>query len=845
MRMILKKTIPHAIALFIFLALTAIYFYPSVFEGKVIQQSDSIQATGMAQELKEYYEEEGGSSAWTGSMFSGMPSYHIFIFGKPQNWLTYLEKPFKALDYLGGSMVLVALICFYILMCVMGVKRWLAIAGSIAYAFASYNLIIIAVGHITKMYVIAYMPLTLAGMFLLFRRKWLWGSVLFALGVCLSFMNSHLQITYYLALLCLIILAGYLVAELGKKEYSVVAKVLGIMAISLVLAITVNTGSLYSNYEMAQESLRGKSELTSVSTGSDEKVSSGLDMDYAFMWSYGKGELLTLMIPYAYGGASGEKLGPDSRFYKTYKGLVGQVGRDIAAPTYWGDQPGTSGPVYFGALICFLFVLGMFVIRNPIKWWLLGASVFFILLSLGRNLLWFNEFFFHYLPMYNKFRVPAMALVIPGLIFPLVGFWGIKEFLSGKIEKVRMKRYLIISTVLTGGICLLVWLLPGLFLNFTSPADAQYNQWPPQLMDALIADRRSMASSDAFRSLAFILLGSGLLFYFLFSENRERSVTLIGVAMVLLVSADMWPVAKRYLNNGHFSIQKIHDSFRKTAADEYIQKDTDPSYRVLNLSVSTFQDASTSYFHKSVGGYHAAKLGRYQELIDHRLQGEVNELRSLFRNIRSSEELQNIMQNKDIFRNTFTLNMLNTRYVIFNPDYPPLVNPYAFGNGWFVRELDIVENADQEIAALNTIDPLVTAVVDRRFEGLTATPDTTRLSNATLVMESYKPNRLLYRSEAERDQVALFSEVYYPHGWKAFIDGKRVEHYRADWLLRALNVPAGKHAIEFRFEPDNYINLTKLASITSLLLLLAFAALIAYSLWSSVKKGGSKMVEEE
>jgi len=835
MKSILKKSVPHIIAIALFLVLTCIYFSPSIFDGKTIQQGDTIQATGMSQEIHDYWEKEKGTSAWTGSMFSGMPSYHIYVHGNPPNFLNYLERFVRQIDYLGGGMILIALICFYILMCVIGVKRWLAIAGSIAFAFASFNLISIAAGHVTKVYVMAFMPLTIAGLFLLFQRKWLWGSIVLTIGICFSIMNNHLQITYYLALLCVILALGFLFIELRKKEYSDLLKAFCIAIACIVVAVLPDLGNLYANYESSLESTRGPSELTSGTDETATKASDGLDIDYAFMWSYEKGELLTLLVPNVYGGASGTPLGKDFRLHQAYRSLGAQVGKEISAPTYWGDQPFTSGPVYFGAIICFLFVLGMFNLKNPMKWWLAGAALFFCLLALGRHLSWLNDFLFYHLPMYNKFRTPAMALVIPGMILPIVGFWGLKDIFAEKTDKKQLKNALIWSTSIVGGICLVLWIMPGLFLSFQSPLDIRYEQqWPSQfvaqLMDALLADRKSLASSDAFRSLTFVLLTSALLFYFVYAKNKAKTANVIGIILMVLVLIDLWPIDKRYLNDDNFQKKELHENFRKTAADEFILQDPSPSYRVLNITVESFQDASTSYFHKSIGGYHAAKLGRYQELIDRYLTNEINQVRSAFQSATSIEDILSV------FAQTPVLNMLNTKYLIFSPDQPPIVNPYAYGNAWFVENLKMVENANLEIAALGTTDLLSTAIVDKRFESILGKVGSDTIQSASIEMISYKPNILIYETNTEKDESAVFSEVYYPHDWKVFIDGSPAEIFRTDWILRGVNIPAGKHTIEFRFEPETYNALNKFGSWVSLLIVLALVGAIAYSFRKSMAK---------
>ena len=822
MNPIVKKSIPHVIAIAIFLILTCIYFSPSIFEGKSIQQSDMQKADGMGKELLDYYKNEGGISAWTGSMFSGMPAYHIQIYGNPPNYLSYLEKPVKSIDYLGASMILTALICFYILMCVIGVKRWLAIAGAIAFAFASFNLIIIMVGHVTQMYVIAYMPLTVAGIILLFRKNLLWGAVLSLLGISFAIMNGHIQITYYLMLFCLIFFIGLSINAFLKKEASLWIKSFLILIVAVVISMLPSAGGLYADREVGQQSLRGPSELTTVKDGVEQKASTGFDIDYAFAWSYGRGELLTLLIPNAYGGASVETLGRDSQFVKTYRSLGGQVGKTMQVPTYWGAQPFTQGPVYFGAIVCFLFVLGMFVIKSPLKWWIFGASLLFVIMALGKNFVPINNFLFYHLPMYSKFRTPSMALVIPGLTFPFIGFWGLKRIVEGKVDARLLKKYLIWSLSIAGGICLFIWLLPSMFLSFESPFDAQ--QIPEQLIGALIDDRRAMASSDALRSLIFILLAGGLIFLFLQMKNKKTGVTIMSVGLLVLITVDMWTVGKRYLNDSSFAKQKASESFLKTPADEFILQDKSPSYRVLNLTTSTFQETTTSYFHKSIGGYHAAKLRRYQELVDHRVMGEMNTIISALQSAKSLDSLPLV------FLQTPTLNMLNAKYIIYNPSQPPLLNTHADGNAWFVDEVKFVPNADQEIAALNQIDPSKTAVIDERFAGqVLKNVSQSGDSDSFIKLVRYRPNILNYESNSPVERVAVFSEIFYPHDWKVFVDGKQTDHYRADWTLRAMNVPAGKHDIEFRFEPDMYNLLNRIGSIASLIVLLGFIGVLIYS----------------
>ncbi len=668
-------------------------------------------------------------------------------------------------------------------------------------------------------------------MFLLFKRKWLWGAVLFLLGVAFSLLNGHVQITYYLVLLCFFIYLGYSIKMLKEKQTADWLKTSLIMLACVVLAVLPNAKHMYSNWDLGQHSIRGASELTPKpdETGKVEKASSGLDKDYAFQWSYGWKELLTVMIPDVYGGSSGGTLGSSSELYKELKKNGAQVGKEVQTYTYWGDKPFTSGPVYFGALVCFLFVLGMFVVRNPMKWWLFGGAVFLTFLALGRNFDAFNDIMFHYLPLYNKFRTVEMALVIPGLVFPLVAIWGLREIFRGNVDDKTMKKGFLWSLGITGGICLVVFLIPSLLLNFHSAYDAQFqNQVPEWYYTALLMDRASLASSDALRSLIFILLGAGLLLWYWKAKNKTTASMIVSAGMAVLILVDLWSVDRRYLDDSNYVKEKAEESYKESVADKEIFKDTDESFRVFGLN-NPWQDTNVSYFHHSIGGYHAVKLRRYQELIDYRLDGEY---RNIIGALQQAQSIQAIMP---VLAASPSLNMLNTRYIIYNPDQAPIRNPYAYGNAWFVDKVDIVENADAEIDALNTIDPLKTAVVDKRFakdlEGFTPQVDST----ATIVLEKYRPNRLTYKTKASSEQLAVFSEIYYP-GWKVTIDGKEATHFRADWILRGMLVPAGEHTIVFDFHPDTYVLATNVSAYSSFLILLLLIAAVGWSGWKYWQK---------
>lgn len=836
MQSLIKKAGKHVLALVLFLGLVLVYFSPGVLDGKVLRQGDTIKVTGWGgSQMDEYAKtaQPGEFSVWSDTMFGGMP--YVVGYGKAAPDLpgfSIVDGWIKKIGYEDAATIFLGLICFYLLMCILGANWWLAIAGAIAFAFASYNMIILVAGHIVKAYVIAYMPLTLAGMALLFKRSYLWGSILFLLGVALSISNGHIQITYYLVLLCLFIYLGFSVKMIKGKTYTEWLKTTLVMAACVILAVLPNAEHMYSNWDLGKHSTRGATELTPLAdeSGKVEKVSSGLDKDYAFQWSYGWKELLTVMIPDLYGGGSVGTLDSSSELYKEMKKNGAQVGKDIQSYTYWGDKPGTSGPVYYGALVCFLFVLGMFVIRSSMKWWLLAGTVFLTFLALGKNFDLFNNIMFHYLPMYNKFRTVEMALVIPGLVLPVIGIWGLRDIFAGNVPEAIMKKGFLWALGLTGGICLVIWLVPSLLLNFQSSYDARImGQMPEWYYTALLMDRASLASADALRSLIFIILGAGLLFWFWKAKNKKTTATYVSIGIAVLILVDLWTVDRRYLNDSNFANEKPLDNYKETVADQEILKDKDLSYRVMNLN-DPWQETTASYFHHSVGGYHAAKLRRYQELIDYRMDGEYRNIIGALQKAKSIEDVLPALANSP------SLNMMNTRYIIYNPEQAPIRNPFAFGNAWFVEKVDLVENADAEIEALNHINPLETAVVDKRFEsdlkGFVPQKDST----ATIVLESYRPNRLTYKTKADKEQLAVFSEIYYQPGWRATIDGKEAPHFRVDWTLRGMLVPAGEHTIVYEFYPEAYVTAAYVSSYSSFFILLLLIVAIGWSGWMGWKK---------
>lgn len=829
----------HAIAFTLFTVLSAVFFAPAVFEGKSIYQPDHIKAAGMGGTRADKYAAQAPEDeycVWNDAMFSGLP--YGPGYGHPVPSLPsfrILERTVSWIGWENASMTLLAMLTFYILLYVIGVRGPAALGGALCYAFSSYNIIVIVAGHIVKGYAIAYMPLVPAGMFLLFRRRWLWGALFFTLGVAFSIGTTHVQITYYLMLLSFFIYTGGAIDSLRSRIRSTkLIPVTGLLAVGVLLAVAPNALRMYTDWDMAKHSIRGPSELTTPADPAAPpaaRPSSGLDKDYAFQWSYGRAELLNLLIPNAYGGESGGYLPTDSYLAKEMKRRGMAVSpQGIQTYTYWGDKPFTSGPAYMGAVVWFLFLMGMFLVRDRIKWWLLGGAVFLMLMSLGRNFDSFNTFLFYYLPLYNKFRTVEMSLVVPALVLPLIAFQGIGALLNDPFDEKRTMRALIWSVALTGGLCLVIWVAPEVFLNFRSPLDErQLADMPSWYVDALLSGRRALARADALRSLLFIVAAAAAVYLYLQSSRRARYGFWLAVAVSLLGIADLWNVNRRYLNDSHYTSRRAWEVYSPSVADKMILEDTTViHYRVLGLD-NPWQDTNVSFYHRSIGGYHAVKLRRYQELIDRYMGNEHLRL------VHTLQSTQSLAAASATLADAPCLNMLNTRYVIYNPVQPPLLNPHAFGNAWFVDDIRVVPDADAELSVLGEIDPKHTAVVDQRFAHLlndfAIAPDTA----AEIVLTEYRPPFLAYRSRTSSEQLAVFSEIYYP-GWKAFIDGQPADPFRVNWTLRALRIPSGEHVVSFRFDPDGYIAAAYAGTVSSFLILLLFAIAVFYSLFRLFKR---------
>ncbi len=806
---ILKGLIPHISAVILFLIVAFAYF-PDVLEGKQIGGHDNANFKGMARELIDFREETGEEGLWTNSQFGGMPGYMISTVYKG-NKLTYIDQLLKV-GPRPVSFVFLYLIGFYILLIALRVNPWLAIAGAIAFAFSSYNFVIIAAGHNSKAIAIGYMAPILAGVLLTFRGKKLLGAALTAVALSLQIMAGHPQITYYTLMIILVFGITQLYFAIREKYLKNLLITVAALLVAVGFSVTSNAARLWTTVESGKYTMRNPSELSS----DEEDKTSGLTKSYATSWSYGIDETFSLLIPGFKGGSSDGSLTEKSETYQLFaQGNPAQAAEVIKhLPLYWGPQASTSGNIYVGAIVVFLFVLGMFICDRKFKWWLLAVSVLGITLAWGKHFMGLTEFFLDHVPGYNKFRTVSMTLVIPALAMPLLAILAANQVFFGTISKKKLIYALKWSVGIAGGISLLFALFPDLAGDFISARDSSYQ---PELADTLQADRRTLLRTDAFRSLIFILLSAGLLLVYKM-EKIKVNVAIILLAVLFLV--DMWPVNKRYLNKEFFSSKRqASQPYTPSAADQFIMNKSGYNNRVLDITKSIFQDASVSFFHPSVGGYHGAKLRRYQDLIETGLMGDIN---TLFAALQS----QNHAVVDSALANTNVLNMINTKYIIINPETQPILNQHAAGNAWFVNSVRVVENADADVAALAEISLATEATLDRRYESSLSKTSFPVDPSATISLVEYLPNRMVYTSQSTSEQVAIFSEIYYEKGWQATIDGEPADHLRMNYALRGMVVPGGDHEIVFEFHPRSYFAGSTVSLISSILLLLLFIGAI-------------------
>lgn len=813
----LKILYPYLIAILLFIITSYLYFTP-LLEKKVLNQSDISSWRGAANEIIDFRNETKEEPLWTNSMFGGMPSTMISTIYKGN----FLQKINNILFVGPGpaSTILLTMVSFFLLMLVLGVNPWLSIVGSIAFAFCAYNFQIIQVGHNSKMVAIALMPMTLAAIIYAYQKKALLGSVLFGITLGIEILANHPQITFYLAMIIIAYGLGQLYLAVKNKALPKFIKTSCLIIVATLLAAGANINHLWPTWEYAKYTMRGGSELSPANTPASQS-SGGLDKKYATAWSYDIDETVNLLIPNYKGGASGGALSKDSETYKTLKQGGAQNAEQMIKqmPLYWGNQPFTAGPSYIGAIVVFLFVLGLLLVKGPMKWWIASISLLALMLAWGHNFMWLTNLFFDYVPLYNKFRVPAMILVILQVTAPLLGFYALSQVFSNKIDKKQVIQGLKIALGMTAGLCALIALVPGIAGSFVSASDSQYPEW---LQQTLVIDRKSLLRADAFRSLIYILLAAGVI-WLGYLKKIKIQYAIIGLGILIL--ADMWTIDKRYLNDDHFvTPREFNNNFELRPVDNEILKDTDPNYRVLDLTINTFNDSHISYHHKTIGGYSPAKLQRYQDMIDYHIMPEMQSFTKDLQQGTTYAAIDSSLAKQHV------LNMLNTKYIVINPQGAPIENRSASGNAWFVKDYKLVDSPDEEILSLKTIDPSQTAIIGKDFADLIKDKSFNYDENGEIKLISYAPNKLEYKTQVTDEQLAIFSEVYYPKGWKVYIDGKPVELLRADYILRAMVIPAGEHNITFRFEPGSYHQGALISGISSgILLLLLIASIIFYS----------------
>ncbi len=814
----LKKCLPDVIVVALFAVLAFAYFYPADIEGRILYRHDSAAGKGMGQEISEYRQQTGETSRWTNSLFGGMPTYQIapaYNSGKVLDQVAnayHLWLP----DYVWY--LFAYLLGFYILLRAFDFRQCLAALGSIVWAFSTYFLIIIAAGHYWKVMALAYLPPMIAGMVLAYKGKYLWAFVVTAIFAALEVQANHVQMTYYFLFPIAFIVIAYLVDAIRDKRLAHFAKATATCAAAALVGVSLNLSNLYHTWEYSKESMRGKSEL--VKKNSANQTNSGLDRDYITQWSYGVDETLTLLIPNAKGGASVPMVMSETAMEhadNNYLPLYQQIGQ------YWGEQPGTSGPVYVGAFVMFLFVLGLFIVKGPLKWALLAATILSVLLSWGRNFMPFTDFFIDYVPMYAKFRTVASILVIAEFTIPLLAMLALKQIAERRELLTEKIKFVYVSLALTAGPCLLFLFFPGMFDYVSSSEMHALSQFPADQLQPLLHNltemREAVFTADCRRSLFIIIIGVFVLL--LFKAGKLKTAPMAAILFVLCLG-DLWIVNKRYLNDDMFVDKTQRDQpMPKSAAVDQILHDTSLDYRVLNLATNTFNENETSYYLKSIGGYHPAKLRRYQELIDAYISPE---MQRLYPAIAESQGDMTQVKGDSIFP---VLNMLNTKYFILpleGGQTVPVQNPYAYGNAWIIDKVTYVDNANAELARVGKIDLRHEAVADKRFKAVLG--DSKKQDGESIVkLTSYAPNRLTYDVSTTKGGVIVFAENYYP-GWTALVDGKEVEIGRVNYVLRAISVTAGRHKVELSFFPKTVNTTEYIAYAAYVVILLAILLLV-------------------
>lgn len=842
MKINLKNLLPYIAGLALFAVLTLVFFKP-LLSGKELKQGDIERHKGMSKEIADYRAANTDEPLWTNSMFGGMPAYQISTLYSG-NWLTKLDTAFKLFMPHPSGYLFLYFLGFFILLLCLKIEPWLAIVGAVAYGLSSYFLIIIEAGHNSKANALGYLPALLGGIILLFNgRIWL-GFAITALFTAMELNANHVQISYYGYILIGFVVLGYAVNAFKTKAIKPFAMALALFIIATVLGVLPNAGNLMCTNEYGKLSTRGKTDLTinDKLEKNANNVTSGLDKDYATQWSYGIGETFTFLIPDFKGGPSNSIQRADPNALKKvnpeYREQVASMS------SYFGDQPFTSGPVYIGAIVMFLAFLGMFVVKNPLKWPLFIATLLTVALSWGSNYMWLSDFFMTYVPGYNKFRAVSMILVVAELTIPLLAILAVNELLQKNNwnEKIalrfyskglELKKLFFISVAVIAGFCLVCYFAPSVFNSFVAEneeallvrefvkggnPEAQVKPYVAEMMPEIEKAREAIFKSDAIRSFIFILLAAGFIYLF-FTKKIKKEILIAALGVFILI--DLWTVDTRYLDEKSFipKSQNLADLTQKTAADEAILEDKNLNKRVLNLTVNTFNDASTSYYHQSIGGYHGAKLKKYQELVDFHLSKEISTFYEGANKVLGNDSLMDILLGK-----LHVINMLNTKYFILpggeGRGAIPFTNKQANGNAWFIKRVNTVANADDEITALYKTNTKREVVIQEKYKSeINYKESYSGQGNIKLV--SYKPNHLTYESEAANEEMAVFSEIYYPFGWNAYIDGQLKPHASGNYVLRAMVIPAGKHKIDFKFEPKTYQTGNSVAMIGSILLFLS------------------------
>ena len=826
---ILKKYLLDIVAVVVFAVISYAYFVPATIDGRILYQHDASAGRGATQELATYREKTDEISRWTNATFSGMPTYQTAPSYKSTSVLSAAEKVYHLWLPNYVWYVFAYLLGFYILLRAFDFRRSLAVLGSVIWAFSSYFFIIIAAGHIWKVMALAYLPPMIAGVVLAYRGKFAQGLILTAIFSAFEIYANHVQMTYYYLFIILFMVIAYLVQAVREKQMTRFLKATLACVIGAALGICINLSNLYHTWQYGQESMRGKSELVKKNTAN--QTNSGLERDYITQWSYGIGETWTLLIPNAKGGTSAvpmsankivqEKGNPELAY------LYQQIGQ------YWGEQPGTSGPVYVGAFVLMLFILGLFIVKGPMKWALLAATVLSVLLSWGKNFMGLTDFFIDHVPMYAKFRTVASILVIAEFTIPLLAMLALKQIIDEPDSLKNKMKYVYVSFGLTAGFAFLFALMPGVFFSdFVSSSEMQaLSQFPPEQLNPILTDLRSVRQSifaaDCWRTFWIIVIGTA--FLLLYKARKLKAVYAIsGIAVLCLV--DMWQVNKRYLNDDMFVESSVRDTPpAMTATDRQILQDKALDYRVLNMASNTFNENETSYYHKSIGGYHAAKLRRYQEMIEAYISPEMQSLMSAV--VKAGGDMTKV-NGDSIYP---VLNMLNTKYFILplqNNQTVPLQNPYTFGNAWLVDKITYVDNANAELDAVGKINLKHEAVADMRFKA-TLGESKTQGNVAKAEITQYTPNRLTYRVESDKGGVLVFSEIFYPE-WTATVDGQPVELGRVNYILRAINIKPGQHEVTLTFEPQSVTRTELVAYISYAILLILVGGILVWN-WKKRK----------